>query len=131
MKIPYLVSINNEMPIRVKRFKLDPLKQEQFNNDDQFVRNNYKYLWELDIDKGPKKTYIKLATPDFRQLLYSIRNLWTAYDGKPYDRHGHPVVLQAYDVAEVPMEVAHKDPETAKKVVSNFRKSYAKNKVTK
>lgn len=128
MKIPYLFSVTNEMPVRVRRYRLDPVKAEEFNSDKQFARDDYKYLYELDIDKGPNRTFIKCATPDFRQLLYSIRNLWSAYDGKPYDRHNHPVVMQAFDMKEVPMEATAKDPANRKKVVKNFRKSYAKNK---
>ena len=128
MKIPYLVSFHNEMPVRIRRYQLDPIKQEEFNNDPQFKRDDYKYLWELDIDKGPGRTFIKLATPDFRQLLYSIRVLWRAKDGDPYDRHGHPVVMQAFDLNEVPMESIAQDEATRKKVVKRFRKSYAKNK---
>ena len=137
MKIPYLFSITNEMPIRIRRYKLDIIKASEFNSGEykdingrkvEFARHNYKYLFELDIDKGPGKTYVKLATPSFRQILYSIRVLWNAKEGDPYDRHNHPVVLQAFDVREMPMESTMKDEKTRKKVVKDFRKSYAKNK---
>lgn len=130
------ISFHNELPIRVHRYKLDPVKAKEFNHGYKtpagkrvrFARSNYKYLWELDIDKGEGKTYIKLATPDFMQLLYSIKVLWNAYPGKPYDRHGHPVVMQAFDVEDVPMEATTKDDKTRKKLVQNFQKTYAKNK---
>lgn len=137
MKIPYLFSITNEMPVRVRRFKLDPVKKAEFNSghyknaegdEVQFARDNYKYLWELDIDKGEGHTFIKLATTDLKQVLYSIRVLWNAKEGAPYDRHNHPVIMQAFDVEPVPMESVLLPEAERKKVVNKFRKSYAKNK---
>jgi hypothetical protein len=134
MRFP--ISVTNEMPVRVSRFRLDPDKADQFNKGYKnpagkrvkFVRNNYKYMYTLTIDKGPGKTFIQLATPDFKQLLYSIRVLWNAKAGDPYDRHGHPVVLQAYDIDEVDMSVGAKPEQQRKKVVKDFQKAYSKNK---
>ena len=140
MKIPFLLSIHNEMPIRIRRFRLDPVKAAEFNGGNyknaggirvKFARDDYKYLYELDIDKGDGKTYIKVATPSFKQILYSIRVLWNAKDGDPYSRHGHPVVMQAFDIERAPMESTMMDDARRKKVVDRFQKSYAKNKANK
>lgn len=121
MTIPHLVSINSELPLRVTRFKLDPKKLDEFN-DGKFARSDYKYLYRMVIDKGEGKTYIELATPSFRQLLYSIRVLWNAWEGKPYDRHDHPVVMQAFSLMPIPMESRDKE------VDKRFQKSYSKHK---
>lgn len=121
------ISIHNELPIRLNRFKLDPVKSKEFNNGD-FARTDYKYLFVLVIDKGEGKTFIQVATPSFRQVLYSIWSLWKAYDGKPYDRHDHPVVMQAHDLEKVALESTNKDEKERKKVVTRFQRAYAKYK---
>lgn len=103
MTIPRLITIQSELPIRLTRFKLNDEKRELFNSG-KFARTDYKYLYTLVIDKGKGKTYIQCASPSFKQILYSIKQLWNSYDGKPYDRHEHPVVMQAFDVNQVPVE---------------------------
>jgi hypothetical protein len=124
-----IISINNEMPLRISRYRLEPDKLEKFNNGD-FARINYKYLFRLVIDKGKgeKATYIELATPSFRQLLYSIRVLWRAKNGDAYDRHNHPVVMVAFDITENPLEIAKRTPSEAKRVAKRFQTAYDKNK---
>ena len=123
-----LFSVHNELPIRFHCAKLPEDKAKEFNEDPRFIRDDYKYLYELVIDKGEGKLYIQLATPSFRQLLYSIRVLWNAYKDKPYDRHGHPVVMQAFDLQEIPLDLNKKPEKERKKVADKFQKSYAKNK---
>jgi hypothetical protein len=128
-----LFSIQNELPIRLKRFRLDPIKAQEFNygvdkkGNPKFARQNYRYLYELIIDKGAGKTFIQLATTDFKQVLYSIKNLWNAYDGKPYDRHGHPVIMTAYDVTEAPMDSTSKSEPEDNNAARYSAKHYSSN----
>lgn len=124
-----IISINNELPVRVNRFKLDPQKLKKFNSG-KFARTDYSYLYRLVIDKGrgDKKTYIEVATPSFRQILYSIKVLWHAKNGDPYDRHKHPVIMVAFDISEEPMESSKKPAAEAKRVAKQFQRAYDKNK---
>lgn len=130
MKVGRLFSITSELPIRLKRSRLDPQRAKEFNEGYydarkkefvMFARTDYKYLYELFIDKGRGSTYIQLATPSFSQVLYSIWTLWNAYDGKPYDRHNHPVIMQAYDIEQV-------NPAKAKVLAEKGKKEYSKHK---
>lgn len=97
MKIPFLFSVQSELPVRIYSFKLNEEKLKEFNSG-KFARTNYKRLYTLNIDKGPGRTFHQLATPSFRQLLWSIPVLWNAKEGDPYDRHNHPVVMQSFDI---------------------------------
>lgn len=121
------VKIVFDLPVAIRRFPLDEDKFKEFNGG-KFARENYKYLYELRIDKGKDKLFVQLATPSFKQILYSLRVLWHAYDGQPYDRHEHPVVMQVLNVEETPMDVSNKNPEAAKEAKAAFRKSYAANR---
>lgn len=109
MKIPHVLSIENELPVRVTRSLLNPEKATKFN-DGSFARTDYKYLYTLIIDKGEGRTFHQMATPSLRQLLWSIPVLWRAKDGDAYDRHDHPVVLQSFDVPKE--EEPHGEGET-------------------
>lgn len=132
MRVGRLFSINSELPVRLKRFRLDPVKAKEFNEgvDDKgrkkFERSDYKYLYELAIDRPPM--YIQLATPDFKQVLYSIKVLWNAVEGKPYNRHGHPVVMQAYDIAKAPLDGSYKALAQRQEAQRNFQKALRKNR---
>lgn len=121
------VKIVFDLPVEIRRFKLDEDKVTEFNSG-KFARTDYKHLYELRIDKGKDKLFVQVASPSFRQILYSLHVLWNAYDGQPYDRHEHPVVMQVLNVAEAPIDMAHKDPEGRKEAKAAFRKSYAANR---
>jgi hypothetical protein len=84
------------MPIRISWRTLHDDEIEMFNGG-KFARTDYTRLYTLVIDKGDKKTFHQLMTPDFVQLLYSIKVLWNAHDGDPYNRHDHPAVLVSFD----------------------------------
>ena len=126
MRFPIRVSVLS--PLRISRFKLDTKKAEEFNSG-KFARTDYKYLYRMVIDKsdewwtnGENRYYAEIATPSFAQVLYSIRVLWGAHDGDPYERHDHPVVMQAFDLLPIPMESQDKEAD------KRFQKSYSKNK---
>lgn len=119
------IKITTDFPVEIRRTKLPAHLIDEFNNTDgKFVRNNYKYLYELTMDRK-NHPYIKLATPSFSQLLYSIRTLWNAKDGDPYDRRDHPVIMQVFgvdDSLEVPEHVPNREQRRA------FQRSLKRNR---
>lgn len=121
------VKIVFDLPVEISRFKLDPVKAEEFNNGD-FARIDYKYMFRLTIDKGKDKLYVMVATPSFRQILYSLKTLWHAYEGQPYDRHNHPVVMQCFNVTPLPGDTSEMTAEQRSKAKADFQKAYAKNR---
>lgn len=121
------VRIVFDLPVVISRFKLDPIKAAEFNNGD-FARTDYKYLYRLTIDKGKGKLYVMVATPSFKQVMYSLKTLWHAYEGQPYDRHDHPVVMQCFDVTPVAEDLSEKSAEEREQAKVAFQKSYSKNR---
>lgn len=118
------ISIHSELPVRIHRAKLREDKLEEFNSG-KFARNDYTYLYELIIDKPPM--FIQLATPSFRQILYSIRVLWHAYQGKPYDRHNHPVIMVAMDAQDAPMDLAYRSVKEQQQKKAQFQNMLRRN----
>lgn len=93
--------------------RLDEKTREEFNSG-KFVRDNYILLYKLRLTRGKSVHFV--ASPSLQQIFYSIKLLWNATDGMPYDRHGNPVIMQNFDVVK-PKKKSH-NKRKSKKVVN-------------
>lgn len=121
------IKLKFDFPIEVRRMKLPPHLIDEFNTTDgKFARNDYTHLYELTMDRK-NHMYVKLATPSFKQLLSSIKQLWNAQDGDPYDRHNHPVVMTAFGQDD---NLGVEPPEPNRAQRRAFQRALKRNKKT-
>jgi hypothetical protein len=96
--IPHVVSVSfsNLLPIRLYRAPAGEKDLEEFNSG-KFVRDNYRYVYELAVETGKNRPTHFLVTPSLSLALRAIPRLLFIKEGEEFDRLGHPAVLRSFD----------------------------------